>query len=494
MNTKRNIKAMLAAFALLFVLLAAYLVYITDAYGPYWFASPYNTRVSKQKSLVTAGDMTDRNGVLLASTGAEGERSYSPNEALRLATAHAVGDGTGMTLGAQALFSRYLLGFEQSVGERVQTLFSKEKRRGCDVRLTLDAQLCAFARALLGENHGAIVVMNYKTGEVLAMTASPAFDPAKMGGYSTGEYALEDGSMVNRATMGRYTPGSTFKLVTTIAALRYLPNAQSRTFTCAGPLMFDKKTGKLVSGVAEPLDENGNVKEGYALLRDFEDEVHGELTLMEAFAHSCNNTFARIALEIGPAKLVETAESLGVNGEYLFEELVAYAGTMEAAKTDFELAWSGVGQHTDIMTPMQLCLIASAIANDGVMMEPKLLLSAVKPSGAEAATLESEAYQTLLKGNEAEYLQACMALAVKSGTGKRAAVEGLTVCGKTGTAEVSSTGKYKPHAWFVGFVENEAYPYAVCVVVENGGGGGAVAAPIAGKLLERAAGLAQPLS
>lgn len=487
MNIRRNIKVMLTVFVLLFVILAGYLVYITDAYGPYWFASPYNTRVNKQKALVTAGNMADRNGVLLASTGEDGARDYNENQRMRLATAHAVGDSAGLTIGAQSLFSKYLLGFDQSVKERLENLFSQQKRRGCDISLTIDAQLCAYACDLLDGRNGAVVILNYKTGEVLAMTGFPAFDPALMEGYSSGDYDPQEGSMVNRATMGRYTPGSTFKIITAIAALRYLPNAATRTFSCNGPLVFDKTTGKLLADGIDPFDEDGQVKEEYLLLRDFEDEVHGELTLKEAFAVSCNHTFAQIAMEIGPAKLMTVAESLGVNGDYLFEELVVYAGAMEAGKTDYQVAWSGVGQYKDVMTPMQLCLLTAAIANDGVAMEPKLLLNATNSSGGQAAALVPEVYQTLLKGNEAEFLQECMRLAVENGTGKKAAVGGMAICGKTGTAEVSSSGSKKPHAWFVGYSAEEAHPYALCVVVENGGGGGAVAAPIAGKLFQKTA-------
>ena len=486
MNTKRNIKAMLAVFTALFVLLAGYLVYIIGAYGPYWFASPYNTRVTNQKNTVWAGSILDRNGVVLAYTNADGEREYAAEESLRLATAHVIGDNSGQTLGAEALFAKYLLGFEQSIGEQLSYLVSGEQRRGKDISLTIDSALCTYASSLLDGNDGAIFLMNYKTGEVLACTASPTFDPARMSEYTTGEYALAEGSMVNRATMGRYTPGSTFKIITTIAALRYLPNVEERTFNCDGPLVFEKESGKLVSGV-NPYDEEGELYSKYVLLRDHEDAVHGSLTLADAFAVSCNHVFAEIALEIGEEKLRQTAESLGFNGTFLFDELVAYAGSFGEAQTDFALAWSGVGQHTDILTPIHLCLITSAIANDGVAMEPKLLLQVSGTStSAPVADFVPEAYQTLLKGNEAEFLASCMRGVVEHGTGTQAAVSGYSVCGKTGTAEISSAENALSHAWFTGYVDSEAFPYAITVIVERAGGGGTIAAPIAAKVLEYA--------
>ena len=156
MNTKRNIKAMLAVFTALFVLLAGYLVYIIGAYGPYWFASPYNTRVTNQKNTVWAGSILDRNGVVLAYTNADGEREYAAEENLRLATAHVIGDNSGQTLGAEALFAKYLLGFEQSIGEQLSYLVSGEQRRGKDISLTIDSALCTYASSLLDGNDGAI--------------------------------------------------------------------------------------------------------------------------------------------------------------------------------------------------------------------------------------------------------------------------------------------------------------------------------------------------
>lgn len=486
MNTTRNIKFLLVIFISLFALLAAYLVYIIDAYGDYWFASPYNTRVTAQKSRVIAGDILDRNGTTLATTNADGTRSYIDDSELRLSIAHVLGDNCGQTIGAQSLFARYLLGFDTDIGTRLSELVSGEKRRGSNIYLTIDSELCKYAYEQLDGRSGAIVVINYKTGEVLASTSAPSFDPDEIDLMASGEYEPADGSLVNRVTMGRYTPGSTFKIITTIAALRYLPNVTERTFTCTGHLIFNEKTGKQVEDTAEAFDEDGNLRDGYVQLRDFDNEVHGTLDLEEAFAVSCNNVFASLALELGKDKMMRTAKELGLNGEFAFSDLVVYSGIYGESTTDFELAWSGAGQHTDIMTPMHMCLLTGAIANGGVMMEPKLLYE-VKPSGATVqSVLTPEEYKTVLKGNEADILKEYMRKVVTDGTGKKAQIEGETVCGKTGTAEVSSSDDIAPHAWFTGFIDDEEHPYAICVVIENGGGGGAVAAPVAASVLEKA--------
>lgn len=148
MNTRRNIKGMLAVFVALFLLLAGYLVYIVGAYGTYWFASPYNTRVTKQKNAVQAGTIFDRRGFVLATTNEAGERNYAADESMRLATAHVIGDTTGQTLGAEALFAKYLLGFDQDLGEQLSYLVSGKQRTGADIMLTNVALLLVLGLAM----------------------------------------------------------------------------------------------------------------------------------------------------------------------------------------------------------------------------------------------------------------------------------------------------------------------------------------------------------
>ena len=151
-------------------------------------------------------------------------------------------------------------------------------------------------------------------------------------------------------------------------------------------------------------------------------------------------------------------------------------------RTNFELAWSGAGQSAITASPMHMCMIASAIANNGVMMEPRLLQDVTSASGVNRLKFTSAAYRTALSADLAEELKGYMAAVVQSGTGKRAAVSGLTICGKTGSAESSDNGRAVTHGWFIGFINDDAYPYAVAVLVEDiddGDGGGTTAAPIA---------------
>lgn len=510
MQTKRNIKAMLLLFCGLFVILCAYLLYIQSAYGMRWFASPYNTHITNFKNHVTPGKILDRNGAVLAYTDADGERRYAQSREIRRALCHIVGDSYGQTMGAEATFSKYLLGFDLPIGERLKQYAYHSPQHGSDVTLTVDTELALRAYKLMDDYWGGIVVMNYKTGEILASVSQPTFDPDDMEDYLSGKKSLAGSAMVNRVIMGRYTPGSVFKLVTLTAALRYLGGVEDMTFDCQGPIAFDSSFGKYLEDISLPKDyekttdseiqrdydrtaeyaqDDGAeppVQEQYNVVRDYQNEYHGSVTLEEAFTESCNTTFAKLSVMLGAARVSKTAKDMGIGKEYLFEDMMLYKSSYEKPNTQLQLAWSGIGQYKDLMTPMQMCMLAGAVANDGVMMEPKLLKNVTTYGGTVSKTLQREACDTVFSKKEAHTIKSYMRAVVEKGTGKRAALDELTVCGKTGTAEISSDKSVKTHAWFVGFIEEPEHPLAVCVILEQAGGGGSVAAPIAGKMLQKA--------
>ena len=507
-STRKHIKAMLALFCAMFVVLSVYLGYIVSAYGNRWFSSPYNTRVSSQKDSIAAGMLLDRTGLRLAHTDEDGLRQYVGVKELRRSMCHVVGDVYGQTIGAESMFAKYLLGFDQGLADEFEQLIGTQQRVGSTVLLTVDADLCEYAYDLMDDYWGAVVLMNYKTGEILASVSQPTFDPNYMEDYIDGSKELAASAMVNRTTMGRYTPGSTFKIVTLIAALRYVPGIQNRTFNCDGALVFDRESGKYLPDVrvndedftqseedrdydreqegAEDIGAEPAASELYSIVRDYHSEYHGEVDIFEAFASSCNTTFAKLAMEIGPAKLAKVAKELGIGDEFLFDDIMLYGSSFEKGDTELNVAWSGVGQYKDIMTPMQTCMLTAAIANNGVMMEPRLLYKVADSNNRVKYTAPSSTYKTVLTAAEAQFIQDAMIQVVDRGTGTRAAVDGLVVGGKTGTAEISSDKAVKTHAWFTGFILDEEHPLAVTVILEQAGGGGSYAAPLAGKLLNKA--------
>ena len=450
----------------LFALLAVYGVYSINTYGNRWFAYARNPRVREQKQNVIAGSIYDRNGVLLAST-VDGKRVYQADEAARRAVVHVVGDSEGqVSNGVEGFQTAYLYGFKASLVERFNDLFSSEPRQGDSVHLTLDSELCTAiagffdSRSLTRGKNGAAVVMNYKTGEVVGQISLPNFDPMDLTAISSDSEVYW-----NRATQSLYPPGSTFKVITTAAALENIPNVTTMSISCTGGLDVDGQA-----------------------IRDYGNAIHTSLTLRQAFVKSCNNVYALLALDMGDAALRKMAESFGFNANFLFRDLVVENSVYPTTnRSNFEVAMSGFGQSSIGATPTHLCLIAAAIANDGVMMEPTLLRQATSPSGGVRATFESKVYRTVLSKQTAAVLQEYMRSVVTTGTGSRASVDGLTICGKTGSAESSRKGRDVTHGLFIGYIDSDELPYAVCVVVEDivdGEGGGSTAAPIAGDIFK----------
>ena len=257
------------------------------------------------------------------------------------------------------------------------------------------------------------------------------------------------GALINRATQGLYPPGSTFKIVTLASALENLPDLNDFAFDC---------TGYYPVG-------NYSVTDGSA---------HGVQSLSDAFAHSCNTTFAALSQDLGYEMLGQTAEEMGFNENFMFSDLIVYNSSYPIDDLSAEdLAWSAIGQGRVLATPLHMALIASTIANRGVMNEPRLIAQVTTAQGGNRALLSHAGGRRVISEDVANRLESEMIRVVKSGTGKRAALDnGYTVAGKTGSAEASNDKSIESHAWFVGYITNDNAPYAVCVLVENGGSGG----------------------
>ncbi len=464
-SVKRRVRHLIPFLCGLFALLVLYGAYTMIAYGGRWFSISSNSYARQQRKDIIAGTVYDRNGTVLART-VDGKRLYQEDETARRAMVHLLGDEDAhVANGVESFMSYYLYGFDMSFPERLRLYVRKEPRTGDDITLTVDAQLATLiARQFPSGKKGAVVVMNYVTGEILALNSFPNFDPHAV----TDQVKNDPGKpFFNRATQGLYAPGSTFKIITTFAALTRFDDALERVYTC---------TGKLTIGSSMITDAGS----------DLEREVyvhHGELSLARAFRVSCNNTFAQVALEVGDEALKKAAQTAAFDYNFLFRDIVVENSSYpQTNRTEREIAMTGIGQSALSVSPMHMCLIASAVANKGIMMEPRLLLRAVTASGKEKAVFSPSQFKRVFSPEIADTLNGFMYNVVASGTGTAAAIPGLKICGKTGSAEID--GQEETNAWFVGFIDSPDYPYCVSVIVENAGGGGAVAAPLASKIFE----------
>lgn len=478
---RKNALRLVVVFCALFVLVSVYAVYLVSANESRLLSSTYNVYAREQRSRAVRGNILDRNGVLLATSDSEDSRIYHDDPLIRAATVHAVGiQSSKMTSSAEYMFSAYLYGLKLSFPERFSYLIRNEKPRGDNVTLTIDSRLAAFVSSVFPEGKkGAVVVMNYKTGEILTIQSFPSFDPQ-------GAQDVSSTLTQNAATQTLKAPGSTFKIVTAAAVIRTVPDYADLTFTCSGAFRVRRTAAQDGSYQILPVSvalENEQSEKDYRIIRDAGNQSHGKLTLRQAFAKSCNNTFASLALSLGDDTLRKTAEDFGFNDNFLFRDLVVENSSYPTENRDMgEIAWTGAGQSQLTATPLHMCLIAAAVANDGVMMEPRMLVSVSAASGRQRAAGASRVYRTPLTQEQAAVLKDYMYAVVNEtgGTGVQAAIAGKRVCGKTGSAELDN--QEKTNAWFVGFLAEPDAPYALAIMIENAGGGGSEAAPRARRI------------
>lgn len=455
---KGNTRLVVIVVSFMLIGLILYGAYSLGSSGTRWFASSVNQSLRKVREDVVPGRIYDRNGIQLAGM-AGGQRSYHPDQLTRSALVHVVGLRDSLVKNGAETFMSYLLyAYDDSYFARVSVALSGQKRHGYDVRLSIDSNLTRMiAQQFPQDKSGAVVVMNYRTGEILSINSFPNFDPM---GDTAAVARNPQKPYLNLATQWRSAPGSTFKVVTMAAGLQNLPDASNKIYTCTGAYQVENVT-----------------------ITDAAMAKHGELNLQKALATSCNITFAKLALELGDEQLRKTSRGFGLDDYLLFSDLVVENSMYPAKNRVYkEVAWTGAGQSALLLTPLHMCLIAASIANDGVMMEPKLLLQAVDKNREGRAQVIPRVFKISLSNLDADTITRAMRQAVTNGTASRAAVAGLPICGKTGSAQID--GQENTNAWFIGFIDEKTLPYAVSVVVRDAGGGSQVAAPLARQIFE----------
>ena len=459
---RRNMRLVGALLVVMFVGLAAWFAMTVFTQGSIWASDVRNSRLRASNSL--RGDITDRDGNLLATTAEDGSRQYTQNAAARRALSQTVGDTAGMSgTGIETFFSATLLDISASLTDRLSELFASKQHVGSSIQITVDGPLQAYIADKFPEGYrGAVCVTNYRTGEILAMVSMPSYDPYDLTGHPNAN--VEDTAYLNRCLQGLYTPGSVFKIVTLASALSNDAAVTGQSFSCAGEWAYEG--GRVVCA--------GNT-------------AHGTLNLKTAFMRSCNVTFGKLAYQLGLERLRTTAETFGFNENFKFGDFVIYNSAFPTQVSGMNgLVWAGIGQGEVLVTPLHMAMISGAVANGGTMMKPLLIDRVVNTQGAATATGKSEVYRQVLDPQIAGIIADFMYQTVKSGTAARAAIRGYRVCGKTGSAEVSDNKAVETNAWFTGFIRDDAHPYAIAVVIEGGGAGARMPSELAARALKKA--------
>jgi penicillin-binding protein A len=372
--------------------------------------------------------------------------------------------------GIERADDKILNGTDDSMAfDRLSDLVTGREARGGSVELTINPAMQQIAYNQLTSKgfQGSVVALNPSTGEILAMVNAPSYDPNLLASTDNNAVAAqwnklnedEAQPMANRAVSEIYPPGSTFKLITTAAALEngYQPN--SRVQDAASITLPNSST---------PLPNYGGR------------QCAGN-TLTQALAHSCNTAFAEIAGQVGPEKMRETAAAFGFGQDLQIPMTVAKSdlGAMADAAALYQ---SGIGQRDVRVTPMQNAMMAAAIANDGKLMRPQLVKATRAPDMSELDAFQPEEMNQAVSPQIARMIRDMMIQSEKNtkGEGK---ISGIEIASKTGTAQHGDPDD-RPHGWYVAFAPAENPTIAVAVIVENGGDegaeatGGSLAAPI----------------
>lgn len=447
-------------FVALFLAMMGYLVYFNAVQSKDIINSSYNVRLDSMADRVVRGKILDKNGNVLAETkvsdAGEETRVYPYDELY----AHVVGYDSKGKSGLESVENFNLLTSNAFFLEKLVNEMQEEKNIGDNVITTLDTNVQKAAYDALGSYKGAVVVMEASTGKILAMVSKPDFDPNMISEEWEEISTSEESVLLNRATQGAYAPGSVFKIVTALSYIRENSDHANYSYVCEGEITHKATTIHCANG-----------------------RKHGEESLIDSFAYSCNSSFSNMGLTLDIAKYRNTAKDLLFNSK--LPSVLPYSQSkfqLIKASPDSEIMMTAMGQGKTQVSPYHMALISAAIANGGILMKPYLVDEIVNYTGTSVEKNMPEKYAALMTSEEAAKLKEYMTAVVEYGTASSLSGENYTVAGKTGTAEYSSD-KEKAHSWFTGFTNIDNPELVISVVVESADNSGMSAVSVAKKVL-----------
>jgi len=457
-DKNRELKVTVYIFLSLFLVLIAYFAFYVQFRAPKQINNSYNMRQKNLEKQVIRGTIYSSKGEVLARQALDPEGKEVRFYPFANLFAHAVGFSTYGNYGLEKTANIELLTSNAPVKERVSKEMSGLRNTGDNIYTTYDRDMQLAAYQALGSYRGAAVVLEAKTGRILAMVSKPDYDPNTVGdNWDEISNNNEESPLLNRAVQGLYPPGSTFKIVTALEYIREHPDDYSDyRYSCIG-----------------------RISEGDTSIECFHGSVHGTVDLLTSFAKSCNCSFANIGLKADAPVFSDTADSL------LFNRVLPL--DMDYKRSEFSLSsvssaedrmLEAIGQGKVLVTPMHMALITEAIANDGVMMKPMEIIRQENYQGRIIESYEPQEYKRIMSSQEAALLRSFMTEVVKTGTGRKLKEAFYTTAGKTGSAEFG-TVKGRSHAWFTGFSNVEDPDIVVTVILEGAGNGSEYAVPAA---------------
>lgn len=460
-------------FTALFAVLIGNLTYIQVFKAAEYQDMPSNNHTITKARYIKRGSIITADGLTLAESIQQEDGTYVRSYPNGNLAAHAVGYYSQQygSSGVESSQDKTLTGSKDySSWQNALNSLAGITEPGNSVQLTIDSRIQQAAEQALAGRKGAIVVLDPRTGAVLAWASAPAYDNTDIAAAMEAANASggADTSMFDRATQALYSPGSTFKTVTLSSALENGVAAFSSTYS---------SPGRMEIGGADVVSVN--------------EQGHGTITLDRAFAVSSNTVFGQVAEQLGADRLVATAQAFGY-GQNLGIDFSTAASIMPdpADMSTWELAWAGAGQpvgqgHTPgpQTTVMQNAVIAAAIANNGIAMNPYVVGQILAPDGTVVKTTRERSLGQAVSSGTAEQVKEAMLDVVQNGSGSAAGIAGVKVAGKTGTAETNSA---TPNSTFIGFAPYDTPTLAVSLVLEETTENEATAAAVAGQVLRAA--------
>lgn len=460
-------------FTALFAVLIGNITYIQVIKASEYQDMPSNNHTINKARFIKRGSIITADGLTLAESVQQADGTYARSYPNGNLAAHAVGYYSQQygTMGIENTQNDTLTGSKDySSWQNALNSLAGISEPGNSVQLTIDSRIQRAAEQALAGRVGAIVALDPRSGAVLAWTSAPTFDNTNIQAAIEAANASggADTSMYDRATLALYTPGSTFKVLTLASALENGLATLDTTY-----------------------DSPGRMEIGGADVVSIGERGHGKISLAKAFALSSNTVFGQVADGLGAEKLVATARAFGY-GQQLGLDFTTAASVMPNPEemTEWELAWAGAGQpvgqgHTPgpQATVMQNALMAATIANNGIAMNPYVVSQILAPDGTVLKTTRGHSLGQAVGSGTAEQVKQAMLDVVQNGTGSAAAIAGVKVAGKTGTAE---TNNANANSTFVGFAPYDTPTVAIAVVIEQNAKGEESAAAVGGQVLRAA--------
>ena len=419
--------------------------YATEAHQ--WVGAAGSPHLYNNSNL-GCGTVADRSGTVLLDISTS--RNYAADTATRKSTLHWLGDRQGfINAAAVSNYAGEMAGYD-----KVNGVYAASGEAGY-AELTLSAWAQNTALEALGDRKGTVAVYNYKTGEILCAVTSPTYDPDNVPDIAADTTGTYNGVYLNRFIQSSYVPGSIYKIVSLAAAMENIPDIEEKKFRCYGKIEYGTEAVTC-------------------------ETAHGDQTLKRAFANSCNCAFAQIAEQLVKTNMVNAVKKYEITEKLSFDGVTTARGNYNVEDTaPVTFAWSCIGQHSNLVNPARYMTFMGAIANGGSAAEPYLM---ARVQNGDDLTYEAQVKKTgrLMPEDIANQVKEYMRFNVENVYGDWN-FPGLRVCAKSGTSQLG--GGQRSNAMFAGFVENEEYPLAFMVVVENGGYGSHTCVPILSKVL-----------